>query len=131
MAKMCEVFQEADWKQEKHVPVIEAPDIIKKDDVLKVTVTVGKEIGHPNTTEHHIEWISVFFQPDGEKFPHTIGRFNLGAHGASPEGPNTSSIYTNPEIVCKLKIGKPGTIMATSYCNIHGLWSSSKKLNVE
>jgi superoxide reductase len=131
MAKMCEVFQEADWKQEKHVPVIEAPEIVKKDEAMKVMVTVGKEIAHPNTTEHHIEWISVFFQPEGEKFPHTIGRFNLGAHGASAEGPNTSTIYTDPEIMCTLKTSKPGTIMATSFCNIHGLWSSSKQLKIE
>ncbi|MCK5288212.1 MAG: hypothetical protein KAJ14_06080 [Candidatus Omnitrophica bacterium] len=24
------------------------------------------------------------------------------------------------------KVIKPGTIMAVSYCNIHGLWESSK-----
>jgi superoxide reductase len=131
MAKICEVFQEADWKQEKHVPVISAPEAVKKDEPMNITVTVGKEIAHPNTTEHHIAWISVFFKPEGEKFPHTIGRFNLGAHGASAEGPNTSTIYTDSEIVCKLKTSKPGTLMATSCCNIHGLWSSSKQLNVE
>ena len=131
MAKICEVFQEADWKQEKHVPVIETPEAAKKEEPLKVIVTVGKEITHPNTTEHHIAWISVFFQPEGEKFPHTIGRFNLGAHGASAEGPNTSTIYTDPQVVCTLKTGKPGTIMATSCCNIHGLWSSSKELKLE
>jgi len=68
MAKMCEVFQEADWKQEKHVPVIEAPETIKKDGAVKVVVTVGKEIAHPNTTEHHIAWISVFFQAEGAAY---------------------------------------------------------------
>ena len=131
MAKICEAFQEADWKQEKHVPVIEAPALVKKDEPIQISVNVGKEITHPNTPEHQIAWISVFFQPDGEKFPHTIGRFNLGAHGASAEGPNTSSIYTQSEVVCTLKTGKPGTIMATSCCNIHGLWSNSTELKIE
>jgi len=131
MSDFNELFKTADWVQEKHVPVIEVPEKIKKDEPMKITVTVGKEIAHPNTTEHHIEWISLFFQPEGEKFPHTIGRFNLSAHGASAEGPNTSTIYTDSEIVCKLKTSKPGTIMATSCCNIHGLWSSSKQLKVE
>ena len=131
MAKIGELFQEADWKQEKHVPVIAAPAAAAKDAPVKVTVTVGKEIAHPNTTEHHIAWISVFFQPEGEKFPHTIGRFNLASHGASGEGPNTSTIYTHPEVVCTLKTGKPGTIIATSCCNIHGLWSSAVELKIE
>ena len=34
-----------------------------------VTVSVGKEIPHPNTTEHHIRWIKLFFKGEGENFP--------------------------------------------------------------
>jgi len=131
MKDIKELFQSADWKKEKHVPVIELSGAFKRDEPVRVAVTVGKEIPHPNTTEHHIEWIEVYFLPEGEKFPHTIGRFEFSAHGASTEGPNASSIYTNPEIVSILKTGKPGTVMATSYCNIHGLWSSSTDLKLE
>jgi superoxide reductase len=126
-----ELFQSADWKQEKHVPVLEVPEKAKKDEPLRITATVGKEISHPNTTEHHIEWIEVYFLPEGEKFPHTIGKFEFSAHGASTEGPNTSSIYTQPEVVTTLKTGKPGTILAASFCNIHGLWSSAADLKLE
>ncbi len=131
MAKICELYQEADWKQEKHVPVIEVPGNVKKDEKIKVSVTVGKEVTHPNTTEHHIAWIEVNFLPKGEKFPILIGRFDLSSHGASTQGPNTSTVYTNPEVICTLKTGKPGTIMASSYCNIHGLWSNSRNLEIE
>ena len=130
MVELKDLWQSADWKQEKHVPVIEAPDKVKKSEVFKVTLTVGKEIPHPNTTEHHIAWIEVFFLPDGEKFPCQIGRFEFGAHGASAQGPNTSTIYTSSEVVCTMKTDKSGTILAASYCNLHGLWQNSKKIEI-
>jgi superoxide reductase len=131
MPEIKELFQSADWKQEKHMPVIDLPQTVQKDEPIKVNVAVGKEIAHPNTTEHHIEWIEVYFLPEGEKNPHTIGRFEFSAHGASAQGPNTSSIYTQPEVISTLKTGKPGTVLATSYCNIHGLWSNSVALKVD
>jgi len=131
MAGIKELFQTADWKAEKHVPVIEAPDKVKKQEVVKVTVSVGKEIPHPNTTEHHIRWIVLFFHPKGEKFPYQIGRFEFNAHGESVQGPNTSTIYTEPSVVCSFKTEKAGIILASSYCNIHGLWENSREVNVE
>jgi len=124
------LFQLADWKKEKHVPVIECADNINKGETLKVTVSVGKEIPHPNTTEHHIRWIEVYFLADAEKFPYQIGRFEFNAHGESTQGQNTSTIYTQPEVVCSFKTDKPGVILASSYCNIHGLWQGSKKITV-
>lgn len=130
MSEIKDLFQSADWKKEKHVPVIEAADKIKKGEMVKVAITVGKEIAHPNTTEHHIRWIEVYFLPDGEKFPYQIGRFEFAAHGESAQGPNMSTIYTNPEVVCSFKTEKPGMLLASSYCNIHGLWQSSKRLEV-
>jgi superoxide reductase len=131
MASIKDLLQTADWKSEKHVSVIEAPDKIKKGEPLEITVSVGKEIPHPNTTEHHIAWIEVYFLAQGEKFPYQIGRFEFSAHGASTQGPNTSGIYTQPQVICNLKTDKSGMIFAASYCNIHGLWEGSKELNVE
>ena len=131
MGNIKDLFQTADWKAEKHVPVIDAPDKAKKQDVIKIAVSVGKEIPHPNTTEHHIRWIEVYFQPKGEKFPYQIGRFEFNSHGESAQGPNMSTVYTQPSIVCNLKTEKSGTIFASSYCNIHGLWESSKELTIE
>jgi superoxide reductase len=59
MSELKEVFQSADWKSEKHVPVIECPEAVKSDDLFEVTVTLGKGVAHPNTTEHHIRWLSL------------------------------------------------------------------------
>ena len=131
MPNVKELLQSADWKTEKHVPVIEAASSVKKKDAVSLSVSVGKEIAHPNTTEHHIAWIEVYFLPQGEKFPYQIGRFEFSAHGASTQGPNTSTVFTEPKVVCSFKTEKSGTILASSYCNIHGLWESSKELLVQ
>lgn len=131
MASIKDLLQTADWKTEKHVPVIEVMDRVKKGEPFQITVSVGKEILHPNTTEHHIAWIEVYFLPRAERFPYQIGRFEFSAHGASTQGPNTSTIYTQPQVICSLKTDKPGIIFAASYCNIHGLWEGSKELNKE
>lgn len=129
MSEIKDLFKSADWKQEKHVPVI---DIVqaKKGEAVKITVAVGKEIAHPNTTEHHISWIEVYFQPEGGKAPYQIGQFSFTSHGASADGPNTSTVYTEPCVDVTFKTEKPGKLLASSYCNIHGLWQGSADLNL-
>lgn len=131
MMSIKDLYQSGDWKAEKHVPCIDSPDKIKKGDVVTMTVGIGKEIAHPNTTEHHISWISVYFHPKGEKFPVELGTFSFSAHGASAQGPNTSTVYTLPEVKTSFRTEKSGVILAVSYCNIHGLWESVKSIEVE
>lgn len=130
MAELKELLQSADWKKEKHVPVIDAPDRAKKGEPVRLTIVVGKEIAHPNTTEHHIRWISAFFLADGEKFPCQIGRIEFSSHGESASGPNMSTVYTHPEGTIVFRTDKSGTILASSYCNIHGLWENSKRIEI-
>jgi len=126
--RLLERVQTADWKKEKHVPVIECPSVVKAGELFAVKVTIGKEIAHANTTEHHIRWINVFFQPEGEKFSYQVGNFEFSAHGESTEGPNKGPVYSHPEVVFSMKIGKSGTLYALALCNIHGLWESAKKI---
>ncbi len=130
MVELKSLVQTADWKQEKHVPVIDGPASVKKGEAVKITVSVGKQIAHPNKTEHHIRWIAVYFQPRGEKFPYNVGMFDFAAHGESTQGPDTSTVYTNPEATVSFKTEKSGTILAVSYCNIHGLWEGSKDIEI-
>ncbi len=131
MKKIADLVQEADWKSEKHVPVIECAETVKADELFEVKVTIGKEIAHPNTTEHHISWITIFFIPEGEKFPYQVARFEFGAHGASAQGPNTSTVYSHHAAKTWMKTSKQGTLGAVSMCNIHGLWQSSKDIKLE
>jgi len=131
MTELKELFQNADWKAEKHVPVIDAPSSVNKGEFVKVTATVGKEISHPNKTEHHIRWIEIFFLPDGDKFPIQIGRADFSSHGESAKGPDMSGVYTHHEVTLNFKTDRSGAILAASYCNIHGLWQNAQKVAVD
>ena len=77
--------------KEKHVPYIQI-DKGHKEGRDIVRVVVGHEVPHPNTLEHHIAWMELLFHPDGSGVPYVIGRYDLQAHGASGEGPNTGTV---------------------------------------
>jgi superoxide reductase len=131
MPNLGERIQHADWKNEKHVPVIECPDGVPADEFFDVKVTLGKAVAHPNTTEHHISWITVYFKPEGDKFIYDVGHFEFNAHGASTQGANEGPVYTHHQATLSMKTSQPGTIHAVSYCNIHGLWENSKEITTE
>lgn len=125
-----ELYGIADWKTEKHVPVIEVRETIEKGASISVKVSVGKEIAHPNTTIHHIRWIKLLFWPEEEKNPYEIGKIEFSSHGESIKGADTSTIYTEPFGKFRFKTEKAGKLIATSFCNIHGLWKSEKEIKV-
>jgi superoxide reductase len=131
MSQLGEMIQSANWKEEKHVPVIESPDNVNKDEMFQVKASLGKEIAHPNTTEHHIRWIQLYFKPEGEKSTYHIGSFEFTAHGESVDGANKGPVYTNHTVIAELKTSKPGRLVAASYCNIHGMWESYKDIQVQ
>ncbi len=126
--KIGEVFRSADFKNEKHVPVIELATKPVAGEPLKLSVTVGKEIPHPNTTEHFIAWISLYYKIDGDPNVYELGKVEFNAHGGSAKGPNTLILHTIPTADFTVKLDKPGSLIATSYCNIHGLWESSVRI---
>ncbi len=123
-------LQTSDWKTEKHVPAIDCPAKVSAGEMFEIKVEVGKEIPHPNTTEHHIEWIQVFFKPEDDKFTCDLGYFSFNSHGASANGPNMGPAYTHPAVTISCKIDKPGKIYAIEQCNIHGLWQSEMEIQV-
>ncbi|MFO8083159.1 MAG: class II SORL domain-containing protein [Desulfobacterales bacterium] len=131
MAKIGELYQTADWKSEKHVPVIECPDTVTADEIFEVKVSLGKEVAHPNTTEHHIRWIQLYFKPEGDKFAYQVGNFEFCAHGESTDGADKGPVYTNHSATASLKVKKAGTLFATALCNIHGLWENAKSLDLK
>ena len=85
--------QTAEFKFEKHVPYPEARD-------NGMHVAVGKEMAHPMTEEHHIEWIEVINGP-------YVNRKYLKP-GEKPEA----------DFYVPLQKG----MIVREYCNIHGLW---------
>lgn len=130
MSKMGELFQDADWQSEKHVPVIECPAAVPAGEIFKVRVTLGNEEAHPNTTAHHIRWIQLFFRPKGEKTTYQIANYELTAHGESVYGADKGPIYTNHSVVAEMKTNKSGTLHAASFCNVHGLWENFLEITV-
>jgi superoxide reductase len=123
--------QTGDWKGEKHVPVIEAPDQAKAGDVVKVKFGVGKEIPHPNTASHYIKWIKLFFVPDGGKFAIELAGAAFDAHGDSTDPAKPGPAFAEPFAAVKVKLSSSGTLIARSYCNIHGLWENSKEIKID
>jgi len=109
---LSETIKSGDWKGEKHVPVIE---YVKKGEMLEVEVSIGKEVPHPNTPEHHIAWIELYFQREDGKFPIMVGRVAFTNH---------SDPLSEPKAKFFIKTEKNGKLMALSYCNIHGLWQN-------
>ena len=131
MVELKDIVKIDDWKKEKHIPVITLEkEKVNKGEFFELEVTVGKSINHPNTTAHHIRWISIYFLPDNEEFPYHIVDTTFNAHGESIKGADTSTVYSNHTIKIEFKTEKPGTIIAASYCNIHGLWQSSERINI-
>jgi len=130
MKKLGEFLQTADWKKEKHVPTIECPASVKSGEMFEIKVSIGKEVSHPNTTEHHIRWIQVFFHPEGEQYAYQLALCEFNAHGESVKGANEGPAYTHHSATVAAMIKKPGTIHAISLCNIHGLWENSAEIKV-
>lgn len=129
--KIGEAIQSGDFKGEKHVPVIEAPAKAKAGEKFDVKVCVGKEIAHPNKMEHHICWIELFFKPADSKFLIELAKFDFTAHGAAMDVTTSGPAFAEPFATASVKLAKPGTLVALSYCNVHGLWESSQEIEIE
>lgn len=120
--KIGDLIQSGDWKGEKHVPVIDAPASVKAGETVRVALCVGAEIAHPNTPEHHISWIKLYFKPAGGKFAVELGCLTFDVHGDTAVAPKGC---------LNVKLAESGELIAVSYCNIHGLWESSAPITVE
>ena len=120
--KIGDLIQSGDWKGEKHVPVIDAPAAVKAGEVAHVKLCVGAEIAHPNTPEHFIAWIKLYFKPAGGKFAVELGELNFNMHGETA---------VEPKGCLHVKLKESGTLIAVSYCNLNGLWESSAEIAVE
>lgn len=128
---LSDFVRSADWKSEKHVPVIDCADIAASGEAVAITVSVGKEIAHPNTSNHHIAWVALHFAPVGAKASIEVARCEFSAHGSSVEGPDKGVVYTDSLLAVRAKLATSGTLYATAYCNIHGLWASEKAITVQ
>ena len=119
---LSSLIKSADWKAEKHVPSIAAPESVKAGEPFEVEIAVGKEIPHPNTLEHHIAWAALYFVADGSQLPVELARAEFRAHGPD--------LFTSPVLKTTVTLPKSGSLHAVAYCNIHGLWESEIRITV-
>ncbi|MBD3181586.1 desulfoferrodoxin [Candidatus Poribacteria bacterium] len=105
--------------KEKHVPHIQAPDKVKAGESFELEVVVGKEVAHPNTIEHHIKWIQVYAKQEGSRPVVHVATLDMGP------------TFADPKVTFTAMLEKTSTIYALEYCNIHGVWDNSVKVEVE
>jgi len=101
--------------EKKHIPVIDAPRNVKKDEVFEVNIKVGGTDGveHPNEAGHFIEWLELYC---GDTF---LGR--AGFCGGTSYG------------VARFKVKLShahGPLKAWARCNLHGLWEGTKEIAI-
>jgi len=101
--------KEAEGK-EKHVPIIEIDKGARKG-VENVRVIVGKEVPHPNTVEHHIDWVELYGVKKGGQV------ISLGRATFAPT-------YTTPNVRFRVPAAGFKAFCALAYCNIHGVWEN-------
>lgn len=98
--------------KEKHVPTIEVVRGHGSTGADFVRVVVGKEVPHPNTVEHHIEWVELYgITKDGKTID--FGRMNFEPVHTQP----IASFHVN-------NIDNFKAFCALEYCNIHGVWQN-------
>ena len=113
-------IKSGDWKGKKHVPVIHVEKAVAGEDV-EVRLVIGEGIPHPNTFEHYIGWIKLFFKPESFAAPIEVANVEFKAQGES-------DIFSKFEATVKFSAKESGQLYAISYFNIHGLWESEAEL---
>lgn len=97
--------------EKKHLPVIEAPSKVEAGKRVAVKVKMG-EVTHPMSAIHYIESVQLF-----------AGNEPAGRMEFSP-------LFNGPEAVFMVSLERSVTLMARSYCNLHGLWESRVEVTV-
>jgi superoxide reductase len=111
--------------------MIDCPTKAKEGELIEVKISIGKEIAYPNTMEHFIAWMNLFFTPTGVKNVYKLRSFTFNSHGASVNGPNAGTVYTHHTASTFFKTNNSGTLYAVSYCNIYGFWQSPKEITIQ
>ncbi len=116
MKRLGDEFIREGEGEEKHLPLIEAPERVKAGESFEVKIRVGKE-PHPSTLEHHIRWIQVFLKPENRPMLH-ITTFEPGP------------AVVEPGFTFKMALDRPASIYVLCYCNIHGIWENSLEIEI-
>jgi superoxide reductase len=98
----------------KHTPVIDSPDKVTAGQAFTATIKVGGIDGveHPNVLGHWINWVAVY-----------AGDRPLARVEFSPA-------VSPPHTTLSLVFEQSTTLRVVASCNMHGVWESTKRVNV-
>jgi superoxide reductase len=107
-------LKQADEGKEKHTPDISVRNCSGCGE-LNITIHVGKEVLHPSTNIHSIKTITLYGITKENKIEQ-LTVFQLGDENTVPR------VRTSVKKDIYIKL------IATSYCNLHGLWENEINL---
>jgi len=98
----------------KHTPVIDAPGKVTANQSFAVTVKVGGIDGveHPNVLGHWINSVAVY-----------AGDRPLARVEFAPA-------VSQPQTTLSIVLEQSATLRVVAWCNMHGLWESTKSVAV-
>ena len=99
--------------EKKHLPIISAPEKVKKGECFEVTVEVGKLLQHPNEPGHFIQFIELYADDT------YIARMDLTAKTTCPV---MKTCVALEHAYNKLR--------AYERCNLHGTWENEVDIEV-
>ena len=109
----AEDIENASDLEKKHLPIISAPESVKKGECFEVTVEVGKLLQHPNEPGHHIEFVELYADDT------YLARMDFTAK------------TTCPVMKASIVLDKPySKLRAFEHCNLHGSWEYDTDIEV-
>lgn len=105
---------EASNLEKKHLPIISAPESVKKGECFEVAVEVGKLVKHPNEPGHFIEFIELYADDT------YLARMDFTAKTTCPVMKT-----------CVALEHSHGKLRAFERCNLHGTWENEIGIEVK
>ena len=105
--------EQASDLEKKHLPIISAPESVRKGECFEVTVEVGKLLQHPNEPGHFIQFIELYADDT------YLTRMDFTARNTCPVMKACVSLDHSYE---KLR--------AFERCNLHGTWENEIDIEI-
>jgi superoxide reductase len=124
---MTEPYPQLRTKERKvrsHTPVIECPEKVEAGKIFQIKISLGDGTGYPDTTEHHIRRVSLYYSDNDGKTVRQIAGVEFDSHS-----PNRDAL-SRYETIVDAKITESGILHAMAYCNVHGLAEAIRQITV-
>jgi superoxide reductase len=111
-------------KTHSHTPIIECPEKVEAGKIFQIKISLGNGTGHPDTNEHHVRRISLYYSDSEGKTVRQIAGVEFQSHHPGKEA------LSRYETMVDAKFDESGMLHAMAYCNVHGLAEAIKQITV-